>query len=154
MIKSGAADIVVAGGVESMSRAPWVVEKPKTAFAKPGEAFDTSIGWRFVNEKFEDGPLSRDGKATYSMPETAEEVARVDNISREDCDEFAAESHAKAIKAIEAGHFKDEIVPVEVKGRKAPSQCRYRRRPPPRLHPGCPGQAAPRGQGWFRGHRG
>lgn len=118
MIKSGAADIVIAGGVESMSRAPWVVEKPKTAFAKPGEAFDTSIGWRFVNEKFEDGPLSRDGKATYSMPETAEEVARVDNISREDCDEFAAESHAKAIKAIEAGRFKDEIVPVEVKGRK------------------------------------
>jgi len=118
MIKSGAADIVVAGGVESMSRAPWVVEKPKTAFAKPGESFDTSIGWRFVNEKFEDGPLSRDGKATYSMPETAEEVARVDNISREDADKFAAESHEKAIAAIEAGHFKDEIVPVEVKGRK------------------------------------
>ena len=118
MIKSGAADIVVAGGVESMSRAPWVVEKPTTAFAKPGEAFDTSIGWRFVNPQFVDGPLSRDGKATYSMPETAEEVARVDNISREDCDKFAAESHEKAIAAIEAGHFKDEIVPVEVKGRK------------------------------------
>lgn len=118
MIKSGAADIVVAGGVESMSRAPWVVEKPTTAFAKPGETFDTSIGWRFVNEKFVDGPLSRDGKATYSMPETAEEVARVDNISREDADKFAAESHEKAITAIEAGHFTDEIVPVEVKGRK------------------------------------
>ena len=118
MIKSGAADIVVAGGVESMYRAPWVTEKPRTAFAKPGETFDTSIGWRFVNEKFEDGPLSRDGKATYSMPETAEEVARVDNISREDADQFAAESHEKAIAAIEAGHFKDEIVPVEVKGRK------------------------------------
>ncbi|WP_223841049.1 thiolase family protein [Kocuria sp. cx-116] len=118
MIKSGAADIVVAGGVESMSRAPWVTEKPRTAFAKPGETFDTSIGWRFVNEKFEEGPLSRDGKATYSMPETAEEVARVDNISREDADQFAAESHKKAIAAIEAGHFKDEIVPVEVKGRK------------------------------------
>ena len=118
MIKSGAADIVVAGGVESMSRAPWVVEKPKTAFAKPGESFDTSIGWRFVNEKFEDGPLSRDGKATYSMPETAEEVARVDHISREDADKFAAESHEKAIAAIEAGHFKEEIVPVEVRGRK------------------------------------
>lgn len=119
MIKSGAADIVVAGGVESMSRAPWVTEKPRTAFAKPGETFDTSIGWRFVNEKFEEGPLSRDGKATYSMPETAEEVARVDNISREDADQFAAESHEKAIAAIEAGHFKDEIVPVEVKGRKS-----------------------------------
>lgn len=118
MVKSGAADIVIAGGVESMSRAPWVMEKPSTAFAKPGQVFDTSIGWRFVNPRFTEDELSRDGKFTYSMPETAEEVARVDNISREDCDQFAADSHAKAIAAIKAGHFKDEIVPVEVKGRK------------------------------------
>ena len=115
MVKSGAADIVVAGGVESMSRAPWVMEKPTTAFAKPGEVYDTSIGWRFPNPAFVDGPLSRDGKMTYSMPETAEEVARVDGISREDADEFAAESHRKALAA---GHFTDEIVPVEVRGRK------------------------------------
>ncbi len=74
MIKSGAADIVIAGGVESMSRAPWVQEKPQTAFAKPGEIFDTSIGWRFANPQFQKGELSRDGKMTYSMPETAEEV--------------------------------------------------------------------------------
>lgn len=113
MIKAGEADIVIAGGVESMSRAPWVMEKPTTAFAKPGQSFDTSIGWRFVNPVF----AERD-KFTYSMPETAEEVARVDSISREDCDAFAVRSHERAIAAIEAGHFKDEIVPVVVRDRK------------------------------------
>ncbi|WP_237186737.1 thiolase family protein [Rothia nasimurium] len=113
MIKAGEADIVIAGGVESMSRAPWVMEKPTTAFAKPGQSFDTSIGWRFVNPVF----AARD-KFTYSMPETAEEVARVDSISREDCDAFAVRSHERAIAAIEAGHFKDEIVPVVVRDRK------------------------------------
>ena len=118
MIKAGAADIVVAGGTESMSRAPWVMEKPAKAFAKPGATFDTSIGWRFTNPQFLSGEYARDGKATFSMPETAEEVARVYNISREDCDQFAVESHAKAIAAIEAGRFRDEIVPVTVKGRK------------------------------------
>lgn len=118
MIKSGAADIVVAGGVESMSRAPWVMEKPAKAFAKPGEVYDTSIGWRFPNPKFLSGELSRDGKATYSMPETAEEVARVYNVSREDCDAFAVQSHARALAAIEAGRFVDEIVPITVRGRK------------------------------------
>ena len=84
MIKSGAADVVIAGGVESMSRAPWVQEKPATAFAKPGQIFDTSIGWRFANPKFQKGDLARDGKMTYSMPETAEELARVDSIPREE----------------------------------------------------------------------
>ena len=118
MIKAGAADIVVAGGVESMSRAPWVQEKPATAFAKPGAIYDTSIGWRFPNPEFLSGDLSRDGKATFSMPETAEEVARVYNTSREDCDAFAVRSHERAIAAIEAGRFKDEIVPVTVKTRK------------------------------------
>lgn len=119
MIKAGAADIVIAGGVESMSRAPWVQEKPTSAFAKPGQIFDTSIGWRFTNPHFQHGGLSRDGKMTYSMPETAEEVARVDNISREDADAFAVRSHQLALDAIEAGRFKDEIVPVTVKTRKA-----------------------------------
>jgi 3-oxoadipyl-CoA thiolase len=118
MIKSGSADIVVAGGVESMSRAPWVMAKPTTAFAKPGETFDTSIGWRFVNDRFAKGDLSRDGKMTYSMPETGEEVAEVYGISREDADAFAVRSHANALAAIEAGRFADEIVPVTVKGRK------------------------------------
>ena len=118
MIKSGAADIVIAGGTESMSRAPWVTEKPTKAFAKPGETFDTSIGWRFVNERFTSGELSRDGKMTYSMPETAEELAAVDGISREDADAFAVRSHENALAAIAAGRFKDEIVPVTVPGRK------------------------------------
>ena len=118
MVASGAADIVVAGGVESMSRAPWVQAKPTTAFAKPGEQFDTSIGWRFVNPAFQEGELSRDGKMTYSMPETAEEVARVDSISREDCDAFAARSHELALKAIAGGRFESEIAPVTVRDRK------------------------------------
>lgn len=118
MVKAGAADIVVAGGVESMSRAPWVMEKPDKAFAKPGAVVDTSIGWRFPNPVFESGELSRDGKATFSMPETAEEVARVYGISREDCDEFAVLSHERALTAIAQGHFDNEIVPVPVKGRK------------------------------------
>jgi acetyl-CoA acetyltransferase family protein len=118
MIKSGAAEIVVAGGVESMSRAPWVQEKPATAFAKPGQIFDTSIGWRFANPRFTKGDLSRDGKTTYSMPETAEEVGRVDGISREDADAFAVRSHELALAAIAAGRFKEEIVPVTVKTRK------------------------------------
>jgi 3-oxoadipyl-CoA thiolase len=118
MIKAGAADIVVAGGVESMSRAPWVQEKPQTAFAKPGQIFDTSIGWRFANPAFQKGELSRGGKMTFSMPETAEEVARVDGISREDADAFAVRSHERALAAIEGGRFKEEIVPVTVKNRK------------------------------------
>lgn len=118
MIKAGAADIVVAGGVESMSRAPWVMEKPTTAFAKPGATYDTSIGWRFPNPDFLSGELSRDGKATFSMPETAEEVARVFGTSREDCDAFAVRSHERALAAISAGRFADEIVPVTVTGRK------------------------------------
>lgn len=118
MIKAGVADIVVAGGVESMSRAPWVMAKPDKAFAKPGDTFDTSIGWRYTNPRFLSGELSRDGKMTYSMPETAEEVARVFGTSREDCDSFAVSSHARALSAIAAGHFAAEIVPVTVKGRK------------------------------------
>ncbi|QGU03220.1 Beta-ketoadipyl-CoA thiolase [Corynebacterium kalinowskii] len=113
MVESGQADVVVAGGVESMSRAPWVMEKPDKAFAKPGETFDTSIGWRFVNPVF-----AAQEKMTYSMPETAEEVARRCNISREDADAFAAESQSRASAAIEAGKFEAEITPVPVKDRK------------------------------------
>ncbi|MEY8578370.1 acetyl-CoA C-acyltransferase [Corynebacteriaceae bacterium 6-324] len=113
MVESGQADVVLAGGVESMSRAPWVMEKPTTPFAKPGQVFDTSIGWRFLNKKF-----AGMDKMTYSMPETAEEVARVFNISREDADAFAVRSHERALAAIEAGKFNAEIVPVEVTDRK------------------------------------
>lgn len=118
MVRAGDADLVVVGGVESMSRAPWVLEKPGTAWAKPGEMYDTSIGWRFPNPRFTDGDLSRDGKMTYSMPETAEEVAEVDGISREDADAFAVRSHENAFAAIRGGRFDNEIVPVEITGRK------------------------------------
>ncbi|ART20344.1 beta-ketoadipyl CoA thiolase [Corynebacterium striatum] len=113
LVESGQADIVVAGGVESMSRAPWVMEKPNKPFAKPGQVFDTSIGWRFANPKF-----AEQEKMTYSMPETAEEVANVFGISREDADAFAVRSQEHALAAIEAGKFAREIVPVEVTDRK------------------------------------
>ncbi|MBP2320221.1 3-oxoadipyl-CoA thiolase [Kibdelosporangium banguiense] len=107
-IKSGDADIVVAGGVESMTRAPWVMAKPGTPWAKPGEIADTSLGWRFANPKFS-------GKTTLSMGETAEEVATLDGITREDSDAFALRSHTRALGAIDAGRFEREIVPVPVK---------------------------------------
>ncbi|QHK19017.1 acetyl-CoA C-acyltransferase [Pseudarthrobacter psychrotolerans] len=118
MVKAGAADIIVAGGVESMSRAPWVQEKPLTAFAKPGAVFDTSIGWRFANERFSTGDLSCQGKMTYSMPQTAEEVAEAYGITREDADAFAVQSHERALAAVAGGRFTDEIVPVTIHGRK------------------------------------
>lgn len=111
MIASGAADIVIAGGVESMSRAPWVMAKPEKAFAKPGAVFDTSIGWRFTNPQFSK-------EDTYSMPETAQEVANREGITREAADTFALESQRRAAAAIREGRFEREIVPVVVPGRK------------------------------------
>lgn len=106
-VRAGDADIVIAGGVESMTRAPWVQAKPERAYAKPGAQFDTSIGWRFTNPR-----LAARDKATYSMPETAEEVARLDGISRADADAFALQSHQRAAAATDAGRFADEIVAV------------------------------------------
>ncbi len=105
LIAAGDADVVVAGGVESMTRAPWVTEKPAKPWAKPGASFDTSIGWRFPNPRF-------DESTTLSMPQTAEQVAQRWNLSRAELDEFALRSHQRAVKAIESGHFADEIVPV------------------------------------------
>ncbi|WP_104129886.1 acetyl-CoA C-acyltransferase [Cryobacterium sp. N21] len=109
-IRAGDADLMIAGGVESMTRAPWVQAKPDRAWAKPGAQFDTSIGWRFVNPK-----LAARDKATFSMSETAEEVARLDGITREEADAFALRSHQRAAAAIDAGHFIDEIVGVPTK---------------------------------------
>ncbi|WP_406272366.1 thiolase family protein [Actinacidiphila glaucinigra] len=108
-IRSGEADLVVAGGVESMTRAPWVMAKPGTPWAKPGEVHDTSLGWRFTNPRFTP-------KDTLSMGETAEEVAALDGITRADSDAFALRSHLRAVAAQEAGRFDREIVPVAVKG--------------------------------------
>ncbi|MBT2485194.1 MULTISPECIES: thiolase family protein [unclassified Microbacterium] len=106
-IRAGDADVIVAGGAESMTRAPWVQAKPQRAWGKPGESFDTSIGWRFTNPRLR----ARD-KATSSMPETAEEVARRDGITREDADAFALRSQQRAIAAIDAGRFDAETVSV------------------------------------------
>lgn len=116
MIGAGHADLVIAGGVESMSRAPWVMAKPDKAFARPGEIADTSIGWRFTNQRFADVD---GGEATFSMPQTAEKVAALDGISRQDADEFALGSHQRALAAAAAGHFDDEIVPVTLPGQRA-----------------------------------
>jgi acetyl-CoA acetyltransferase family protein len=106
-IRAGDAEVMVAGGVESMTRAPWVQAKPDRAWGKPGPAFDTSIGWRFTNALL----AAREG-TTLSMPETAEEVARREGITREDADAFALRSHRLATAAIDAGRFADEIVAV------------------------------------------
>ncbi|WP_405995173.1 thiolase family protein [Streptomyces sp. NBC_00986] len=108
-IRSGEADLVVAGGVESMTRAPWVMAKPGTPWAKPGEVHDTSLGWRFTNPRFA-------AQQTLSMGETAEEVAALDGITRAESDAFALRSHQRAVSAQELGHFDREIVPVAVKG--------------------------------------
>jgi 3-oxoadipyl-CoA thiolase len=121
-IRSGEADVVIAGGVESMTRAPWVMAKPGTPWARPAEVFDTSLGWRFTNPRFEsiDAEVSADAgpeipKLTLSMGETAEEVAALDGITRADSDAFAMRSHARAIAAQDAGRFAKEIVPVTTK---------------------------------------
>jgi 3-oxoadipyl-CoA thiolase len=108
MVKSGEADLVIAGGVESMTRAPWVLAKPEKAFGKPGEIVDTSIGWRFVNPI-----LAARENYTFSMPETGEEVGVHEGISRTDADAFALRSHQRAIAAAAGGHFDEEIVAVD-----------------------------------------
>ncbi|MFJ2533149.1 acetyl-CoA C-acyltransferase [Microbacterium maritypicum] len=108
-VRAADADVILAGGVESMTRAPWVQAKPEKAWGKPGAAFDTSIGWRFPNPRL----LARE-KATFSMPETAEEVARVDGISRDEADAFALRSQERAAAAIAGGRFEAEIVGVPV----------------------------------------
>ncbi|AZS47997.1 thiolase family protein [Microbacterium oxydans] len=109
-IRAGDADLIVAGGVESMTRAPWVQAKPERSWAKPGVSFDTAIGWRFPNPRL----VARD-KATFSMPETAEEVARLDGITRAAADAFAMRSQQRAASAVAAGRFTPEIVGVPVR---------------------------------------
>ena len=108
-IRLGEADLVLAGGVESMSRAPLVMLKPERGFPRGnGELVDTTIGWRFTN------PRLAEGYSTESMGETAENVAERHGVSREDQDAFALESHRRAVAAADAGRFDDEIVTVDV----------------------------------------
>jgi len=110
-IRAGEADLIVAGGVESMTRAPWVLAKPGTPWSKPGEIADTALGWRFTNPRF-------DATQTLSMGETAEEVAALDGITRVDSDAFALRSHQRAVAAIDADRLAGDIVPVFVRAGK------------------------------------
>jgi len=112
-IKAGEAEIMIAGGVESMSRAPFVMPKAETAFSRNAEIYDTTIGWRFVN------PLMKKQYGVDSMPETGENVAEDFQISRADQDAFAARSQEKAVAAQENGRLAKEIVPVSIPQRKA-----------------------------------
>ena len=114
-IKSGEQNLVIAGGVESMSRAPFVMGKATSAFSRNAETFDTTIGWRFVNK------LMLEQYGTDSMPETAENLAAEFNISREDQDAFAWRSQQKAVQAMYSGRLGEEIVPVSIPQRKVNS---------------------------------
>ncbi|AOI64609.1 beta-ketoadipyl CoA thiolase [Burkholderia territorii] len=111
-IKAGEARLMIAGGVESMTRAPFVMGKATSAFARQAAIFDTTIGWRFVN------PLMKQQYGVDSMPETAENVADDYNISRADQDLFALRSQQKAARAQQDGTLADEIVPVTIPQKK------------------------------------
>lgn len=112
-LRTGEAQLVIAGGVESMSRAPFVMGKAESAFSRKAEIFDTTIGWRFIN------PSLQKAFGTDSMPETAENVAERYGISREDQDGFALRSQQRAEAARQAGYLAEEIIPVEIPRRKA-----------------------------------
>ncbi|MBB4811386.1 3-oxoadipyl-CoA thiolase, partial [Acinetobacter johnsonii] len=111
-IKSGEADLIIAGGVESMSRAPFVMGKSETAYGRSQKIEDTTMGWRFINPKL---------KAMYgvdTMPQTAENVAQQFNIDRADQDQFALTSQQRTATAQAQGFFKHEIIPVSIAQRK------------------------------------
>ncbi len=111
-IKSGEASLMIAGGVESMSRAPFVMGKAEAAFSRSAEMFDTTIGWRFINK------LMKQAYGTDSMPETAENVADEFKVSRQDQDAMALASQLKAVAAQKAGYFDAEITPVTIAQKK------------------------------------
>jgi len=111
-IKSGEASLVIAGGVESMSRAPFVMSKAETAFSRTAKIEDTTIGWRFVN------PRMKQKYGTDSMPETAENIAEEWHISREDQDAFAFRSQRRTAEAVKNGRLAEEIVPVTIPAKK------------------------------------
>jgi 3-oxoadipyl-CoA thiolase len=111
-IRAGDADLMIAGGVESMSRAPFVIPKAETAFSRSNDIHDTTIGWRFVN------PAMEAAYGVESMPETGENVASDFGISRADQDAFALRSQQRAAAAQSSGYLAEEIVPVTITGRK------------------------------------
>jgi len=114
-IRSGDIDFAIAGGVESMTRAPFVQGKATEAFSRSAEIFDTTIGWRFIN------PLMKKQYGVDAMPETGENVAEEFQVTRADQDMFAWRSQQRAGKAIAAGYFAEEIVPVEIPGKAGPT---------------------------------
>ncbi|MBS0356100.1 MAG: 3-oxoadipyl-CoA thiolase [Proteobacteria bacterium] len=114
-IKAGESGLMLAGGVESMSRAPFVMGKADAAFSRQAAIYDTTIGWRFVN------PLMHQLHGTHSMPQTADNVAADFGISRADQDAFALRSQQRWAAAHEAGRFADELVPVEIPRKKGES---------------------------------
>jgi acetyl-CoA acyltransferase len=113
-VRLGEADLYVAGGVESMTRAPYVLSKASRPFARDVELFDTSLGWRFIN------PVLRERYGTDSMGQTAENVAEQYGVSRDDQDAFAARSQSRAAAARSAGRFAEEIAPLDIPQRKGP----------------------------------
>src|ERR1700690_1273604 len=113
-IKSGEAELVIAGGVESMSRAPFAIAKAEAAFSRSAKIEDTTIGWPFVN------PAMKAMYGTDSMPETAENVAEEWRISRQDQEEFALRSQQRAAEAMQSGRIAEEIVPVTISGKGDP----------------------------------
>ena len=112
-IRAGEVEFAIAGGVESMTRAPFVMGKAPEAFSRSAEIFDTTIGWRFIN------PLMKAQYGVDAMPETGENVAEEFQVSRADQDAFAIRSQQRAGKAISSGYFADEITPISVSGGKA-----------------------------------
>jgi len=111
-IETGEAELIIAGGVESMSRAPFVLPKAETPFSRNAQIYDTTIGWRFVN------PILKEQYGVDSMPETGENVAAEFSVSREDQDAFALRSQRRAAAAQAAGRFAQEIVPVTIPQRR------------------------------------
>jgi len=111
-IKIGEADVVIAGGVESMSRAPFVLPKADAAFSRDAQIFDTTIGWRFVN------PAMKARYGIDSMPETGENVAAEFKVSREDQDRFALRSQQRTAAAYERGFYRAELIPVEIPAKR------------------------------------
>jgi acetyl-CoA acyltransferase len=111
-IEAGEADLIVAGGIESMTRAPYVIGKAETPFSRQMEMHDSTLGWRFIN------PILEERYGVDSMAETAEEVAAEHKVSRADQDAFAARSQARAAAALRSGRFVREIVPVTIPQRK------------------------------------
>jgi acetyl-CoA acyltransferase len=115
-IKSGEAHMIIAGGVESMSRAPFVLPKAEAGFSRAAEIYDTTLGWRFVN------PVMQKHYGIDSMPETAENVAEQFQVNRDDQDGFALRSHQRWARAYDSKFFESQIIPVEVTQRKGDSK--------------------------------